>query len=196
MRARLDLERGRTEQALPALQADASVESTPIVWLMGRVVPLAMLGRTADAQQEGKRLVERYPAFCEGRAVLAGVQIDAGLSDSGRASASAILDQASRTGAEPALAGCAALAAAGTGDAAEAAGWLSRVARDERALRAWTRQAIFGVGLSFRQRWYPWTKVLGKEPVQVAAGQLQQSLARVRDETERRLPTPPAASAR
>ncbi len=195
MRARLDVEQGRYEGAIQALGTDPSVESTPIVWLMGRVVPLALAGRTVDARREALRLVDRYPSFCEGRAVLSAVELDAGTADRGRQLSQAILADASRPDAEPALKVCAALAAAGTGDPAEAASWLSRVAGDERALRVWTRQAIFGVGLSFRSRWYPWNKVIGSQPMQVAASQLDQSLQRLRDEVERRLPAPPGSIA-
>jgi hypothetical protein len=171
---------------------DPSVESSPIVWLMGRVVPLSMAGRTVDARREATRMVERYPAFCEGRAVMAGVEVDGGVHQRGRQVASAILADAARPDAEPAAIVCASLAAAAIGDAAEAGSWLSRVAADERALRLWTRQATFGVGLSFRLRWYPWTKVMGSGPMQVAGAQLEQSLQRLRSEVERRLPAPPA----
>jgi hypothetical protein len=89
---------------------------------------------------------------------------------------------------------CAALAAAGTGDPAEAASWMSRLAGDERALRVWTRQAIFGPALSFRSRWYPWNKVDASQPMQIAAAQLNESLKRIRDEVERRLPAPPGST--
>lgn len=191
MRARLDIEQRNYDGVIGALLTDPAAESTPIVWLMGRVVPLSMAGRAVDARREANRLVERYPAFCEGRAVLAGVELDAGSHERGRELADAILSAARGADAEPAGLVCAALAAAATGDPAEAASWLSRVAGDERALRAWTRQAIFGIGLSYRQRWYPWTKVIGSQPMQVAGGQLEQSLARLREEVERRLPVPP-----
>jgi eukaryotic-like serine/threonine-protein kinase len=194
MRARLDVGQARYDEAVSELGNDPSVETTPIVWLMGRVVPMALAGRLVDARREALRLNERHPAFCEGRAVLAALEIDAGAADAGKAMASAILADAARVDAEPALKVCAALAAAGTGDPAEAASWLSRVAGDERALRLWTRQAIFGVGLSFRERWYPWTKVVGSQPMQVAGSQLDQSLARLRDEVERRLPAPPGSA--
>jgi TolB-like protein len=191
MRARLDTEQQRYDHAIELLQGDPSVESTPIVWLMGRVVPMSLAGRNEEALAEVNRLAERYPAFCEGRALLAGLEMDGGLPDAGRALGAAILAEAGRNEAEPPARVCAALAAAAIGDAAEAASWLSRIAGDDRALRVWTRQAIYGVGLSFRAGWYPWTKVAGSQPVKVAAGQLDQSLARLREEVERRLPAPP-----
>jgi TolB-like protein len=194
MRARLDIEQGRYDTAIQALAADPSVESTPIVWLMGRVVPLAMAGRMPDARREAARLVERYPAFCEGSAVLSAVELDGGAAEQGRQRAETILAAAERPGAEPGAIVCAALAAAGTGDPAQAASWMSRLAGDERALRLWTRQAIFGVALSFRSRWYPWTKVTASQPMQVAASQLEASLQRIRDEVERRLPAPPGST--
>lgn len=195
MRARFDIERQRPEGAIAALLSDPSVETTPIVWLMGRVVPLALAGRGAESRREAARLVERYPAFCEGRAVLAGLEIDGGDAARGRSLATAILEAAGRPDAEPGSFGCAAFAAAGIGDAAEAASWLSRVAGDERALRSWTRQAIFGLRLSFRLGWYPWTKVAASQPVKAAAAQLDESLVRLRAEVERRLPVPPTAPA-
>lgn len=191
MRARLDIEGQRYDRAIDALLNDPAAESTPIVWLMGRILPLTMAGRVVEARREATRMVERYPAFCEGRAVLAGIELDGGSHQRGQELASAILAGAARPDAEPGARVCAALAAAATGDPAEAAGWLSKVAGDERALRLWTRQALFGVGLSFRSRWYPWTKVIGSQPMQVATGQLEQSLQRLREEVERRLPAPP-----
>jgi TolB-like protein/predicted Zn-dependent protease len=194
MRARLETEQGRYEGAIQALGTDPSVESTPIVWLMGRVVPLALAGRMTEARREAARLVERYPAYCEGGAVLAAVEVDTGAIEQGRQRAAAILAAATRADAEPAMKVCAALAAAGSGDSAEAASWLSRVAGDDRAIRLWTRQAIFGAALSFRSRWYPWNKVLESQPVRVAASQLEESLRRIRDEVERRLPAPPGST--
>lgn len=191
LRARIALEQSRYDEALQLLQADPAVESTPMVWLMGRIVPLTMSGRLADARRESLRLVERYPSFCEGRAVAASIALDAGAADEGRKSSAAILADASRADAEPGVRVCAALAAAGSGDVAEAASWLSRVASDDRALRLWTRQATFGVGLSFRSRWYPWSKVLASQPMQTASAQLDLSLKRLRDEVEHRLPNPP-----
>ncbi len=191
MRARLELEDHRYDGAAAALLTDPSAESTPIVWLMGRVVPLAMAGRLADARREANRMAERNPAFCEGRAVLAAVELDGGSSERGTQLVGEILADASRADAGPETRMCAALAAAAAGDPAEAASWLSKLAGDERALRVWTRQAIFGVGLSFRSGWYPWTKVIGSQPVQSATAQIQQSLQRLREEVERRLPSPP-----
>jgi len=191
VRARVALEQSRYDAAVQMLAKDPAVETTPMVWLMGRIVPLTLAGRLADARRESVRLVEKHPSFCEGRAVAAALAIDTGAAAEGRRMAASILADASRAGAEPGLTVCAALAAAGTGDAAEAGSWLARVAGDDRALRLWTRQATFGVGLSFRSRWYPWTKVLSSQPVQTAAGQLDVSLDRLRDEVEHRLPAPP-----
>lgn len=191
MRGRLELEAHRYDApAAAALLTDPSSESMPIVWLMGRVIPLAMAGRLADARREANGMYERYPAFCEGRAVLAAVEIDGGSHARGAELATAILAEAARSDAGPEVRACAALAAAATGDAAETAGWLAKVAADERALRVWTRQATFGVALSFRSRWYPWTKVLGSQPVQTATAQLDSSLERLSSEVERRLPSP------
>ena len=174
------------------LGADPSVESTPIVWLMGRVVPLALAGRTVDARREAMRLVDRYPSFCEGRAVLSALERIRGTADRGRQLSHGILADASRPDAEPALM-CLRGARRGGRPATRRrprAGFRV-LAGDERALRVWTRQAIFGVGLSFRSRWYPWNKVIGSQPMQVAALQLEHSLQRLRDEVERRLPAPP-----
>lgn len=191
MRARLEIDGHRHEQAVRLLSG-AAVEATPVAWLMGRVVPLAMAGRMAEARSDAARLVERYPSFCEGRGVLAGLEVDGGTQAHGEALAGEIFQAAGRSTAEPSERICAALAAAALGDSAAAASWLSRTAGDDRALRLWTRQAIFSVGLSFRSRWYPWPKVMGSQPMQVATGQLEQNLGRLREEVRRRLPTPPA----
>jgi TolB-like protein len=191
MRARLDMVRGEYGKAADLLRADRASESTPFTWLFGRVVPLRMAFRADEAGADAVRLVDRYPWFCEGRAVLAGLELEAGEAGKARALTDAIYEQTAMASAGPALLQCAAVAAAGRGEGLETAGYLVKIAHDDRALRAWTRPSLFGIELSFRRRWYPWSKVTASPPVQQAGTELAQALQRLKEETATRLPLPP-----
>jgi tetratricopeptide (TPR) repeat protein len=192
MRARIALEQQNPRGALDLLSTDPATESSPGVWLMGRIVPLITTGRAADARAEVLRLEQRYPSSCEARAIRAGIELSLGDGAQAQSTADALYAEASRPNALPSLKACAAMAAAAVKSSADAAGWLAKIAEDDRALRAWTRQSIFGIGMSYRRGWYPWYNVNNSGPVKEADSQLRAALGRVQREVVRRLPTPPA----
>ncbi len=189
MRARLEIVRQHYANALDLLASDAS-EPPPQVWLLGRVLPLQLAGRAEEAGKEAARLLGRYPGFCEGQAMLAGLEWDAGARGRAQAIVSQIVAQVA-SGAGVQVLPCAALASAAIGDASSAAGYLSQVAADDRAMRVWTRPTLFSPALAFARHWYPWGKVLSTAPVHQAAAEMTTSLQRLRDEAARRLPAPP-----
>ncbi|HEY3382824.1 MAG TPA: protein kinase [Vicinamibacterales bacterium] len=194
MRARFAILQHQYDSAVRLLADDPATESSPIVWLVGRVIPLRLASRTEEARKEATDLVTVYPSYCEGRAVLAGLEWDTNARQQGRTTADAVFSQASAANVLSVTLPCAAMAAAAVGDAAQAANYLSRTAADDRALRLWTRHAVFSLNLVLRRQWYPWDKVAGSAPVQQATAELDQSLQRVRAEIARRLPSPPAAA--
>jgi TolB-like protein len=191
MGARFEVVRQHYASAAQMLAADPATDGSPLVWLMGRIVPLHLAARTDDARREATRLLEGRPWFCDGQAVLAGLERDSGDRGGAQAIVDRILAQVGSSGAPAQALACAALASAAIGDASGAAGYLSQVAGDDHALRAWTREAIFSQGLAFRRHWYPWNKVISAAPVQQATADLTASLERLRDEAARRLPAPP-----
>ena len=65
------------------------------------------------------------------------------------------------------------------------------MAGDDRALRVWTRQAVFSLPFAFRKGLYPFSKVQSSGPFAQATAVLAESMKRLRDETGRRLPAPP-----
>jgi eukaryotic-like serine/threonine-protein kinase len=187
--ARLEVVRQNYDMAVELLKTP-STESSPSAWLFGRVASLKMAGRDVEAAAEVRRLIERYPGYCDAQAIAAGLDWDANNKVRARATVDSILASASAPGAKPALAQCAATAAAAIGDGPQAASIFIRMASDERVLRAWARQTVFNLAFAFRVHLYPWNKVQASGPMNQAAAALAESLARLKDETARRLPTP------
>jgi hypothetical protein len=167
-----------------------------MVWLVGRVVPVAMMAQIDEARKGAVALIERYPGFCEGQAVLAALEWDTDGKAKGRSLTDAIFASADAPDAPPRLLPCAALASAAIDDGPRAAGYVAKLAASERALRVWTRPDVFTLSFAFRRELYPWNKVEPSGPFRQARAVLMQGLARQRDETARRLPAPPKASSR
>jgi hypothetical protein len=190
MRARLEIVRQNYDMAVETLAGEPSIESMPFAWLVGRVIPLTMATRIDQARKEVARLTERYPEFCEGQAVAAGLEWDSGGKARARTMVDAILTRAKAPDAPVQILQCAAVAAAAVGDGPEAAGYVARLASDDRALRVWTRQGVFSLSFLFRRHLYPWNKIESSGPFKQASGTLAQSLVRLREETARRLPAP------
>ena len=191
MRARIELARRNYSAATEMLAGDSATEATPSVWLMGRVVPPAMMSHTEEARTEVVRLTERYPGFCEGQAVLAALEWDGAGKARGRALSDAIFVRADAQDAPPRLLQCAAVASAAIDDGPRTAGYLAKLAASDQALRVWTRPDVFTMSFAFRRELYPWNKVESSGPFRQARATLMQGLARLRDETARRLPAPP-----
>jgi hypothetical protein len=196
VQARLEMVRQNFDRAIELMAGNAAGESSPSAWLFGRIVPLKMAGRDADARVSLGKLNERFPGFCDAEAIGAGLDWDAGNRPQALKTADAIVTRASAPGAPPGLLPCAAAAAAATGDGPQAASVLAKMTFDERALRAWTRETVFSASLTFRLRLYPWNKVQASGPMSQASSALADSLERLRDETARRLPTPEVKPAR
>jgi len=188
---RFEIVRTNYDKAAELLAASPATETTPSAWLFGRIVPLKMAGRDADARAASARLVERFPGYCEAIAVAAGLDWDLNARDQARSAADAVFARASAPDAKPGILQCGVTAAAAIGDGPQAAGLLARLAGDDRALRVWTRQAVFSLPFAFRQRLYPFSKLQASGPFAQASAVLAESMKRLRDEAARRLPAPP-----
>ena len=128
-------------------------------------------------------------------AVLAALEWDGAGKARGRALSDAIFVRADAQDAPPRLLQCAAVASAAIDDGPRTAGYLAKLAASDQALRVWTRPDVFTMSFAFRRELYPWNKVESSGPFRQARATLMQGLARLRDETARRLPAPPKPSA-
>jgi tetratricopeptide (TPR) repeat protein len=195
MQARLEMGRRQYGAAAAILEADPAAESTPTVWLMGHVVSLQLAGRTRDALQTAARGSEKYPWFCEGRAVLNGLRWQTGEREEARAALAGIMRDAGKPGAPAAAIVCAATAAASAQDAAQTAFWLRRIAHDEPVLRLWIRQAVFSPYVAYRRAWYPWNEVAAQPEVREAWSEIEGGIDHLRPVVARLLNGLPSASA-
>ena len=195
LRARVELARRNYTAATELLANDPATETAPISWLFGRIVPVAMMSQIDEARKSAVGLTERYPGFCEGQAVLAALEWDSDSKAKGRSRTDAIFARADAQDAPPPLLQCAAVASAAIDDGPRAAGYVAKLAANDEALRVWTRPDVFTMSFAFRRELYPWNKVEPSSPFRQARAVLMQSLARLRDETARRLPAPPTPSA-
>jgi tetratricopeptide (TPR) repeat protein len=194
MQARLELGRRRYAEAAAILERDPATESTPMIWLMGRVVPLQLAGRTREALQTATRMRERYPWFCEGRAVLSGLRLQGGQREEPLIAVARIVSDAGSPQAPAAAVVCAATAAASAQDAGQTAFWLRRIASDEQVLRLWIRQAVFSPDEAYRRNWYPWNGVAEQPPVREAWSEIEGAIDRLRPVVARLLKDLPSPS--
>lgn len=147
---------------------------------------LAAGGRYAEAASVLAIVTRIDPAFCEARALLAGVrQQEGNYAEAGRLS-SDILRAASTAPDQAPLARCAAMAAAGVGEARQTAFWINRAASDERALRLWlATSAVLSPVTGIRQKTFPWNNVVKAAEVGRAVSSLESALVRVRTRAAR-----------
>jgi TolB-like protein len=196
LRARVELARRNFTAAAESLANDPAIETAPTAWLVGRIIPVAMMSQIDEARKSAAGLAERYPGFCEGQAMLAALEWDSDGKSKARSLSDAIFVRADAPGAPPALLPCAAMASAAIDDGPRAAGYVAKLAGSDEALRVWTRPDVFSTSFTYRRELYPWNKVEPSSPFRQARAALMQSLAQLRDETARRLPAPPTQSAR
>jgi TolB-like protein/tetratricopeptide (TPR) repeat protein len=195
MRARVAIARRNYTAAAEMLANDPATEAAPMVWLVGRIMPVAMMSQFDEARKGAVALTERYPGLCEGQAVLAALEWDSDNKAKGRSLTDAIFARADAQDAQPRILQCAAVASAAIDDGPRTAGYVVKLAGNDQALRVWTRADVFTMSFAFRRELYPWNKVEPSGPFRQARAALMQNLARLRDETARRLPAPPRPSA-
>jgi TolB-like protein len=147
----------------------------------GRTLALRLLGRTDEALASAMSLVQVYPAFCEARAVLAGLRMDTGDQVEARRLAGSIFQSADAPGGSPSWSRCAAMAAAALSDGDRTARLIQRVAADQVQLHRWTTvDGMLGARAAIRQRLFPWSNVIGHPAVVQALAALDRAMARAR----------------
>ncbi len=177
------LARGRADAMVrastQAASTRASADAPAAALAIARILQGA--GRSDEAFELMRAVVDRAPGFCEGRAVLAGWLMDRGERIEARRMVDEIFTEADAPEAAAPLARCAATAAAALGDPVLTAGWLTRIAGREEALRWWGLEIAGTTGdVLARFQLYPWNKVAGTEPMKAAFAEIEKAYARLR----------------
>jgi TolB-like protein len=163
-----------------ASSAKRPFRSVTPAWLT-QVVALRMADRRADAWREAEQLVATTPASCEGRALLAGLRLERGMTGGARQLSDPILQAAASESAHPAVLRCAALTAAALNDAAETASLLDRIAGHEQWLRYWAMNITGNVGSGMLAgKVYPWTNIANAPSFIAARSRMEEAYARER----------------
>jgi hypothetical protein len=164
----LDLDRGRYDLALRALEEGNFIQHAP-VFALDYVTVLRMTNRRDDALHEAVRLVQAQPSYCEARAVLAGLRAERGQGAAARQLVAPALKAGATSEEGPSALRCEVLSAVAIGDGAGAAAMLDRIAGDERLLRYWALEVMGDSGSkTLRRNMFPWTLV-HDQPVFAAA---------------------------
>lgn len=171
--------------------AAASAESAPE---QGRSLP-GFLREPSSGPSTGRRgewqaaaaaigtVVRLFPGFCEARATQAGLFRETDRAEAARLAAAIYRIAESAPGA---LARCAAMAGAATGDPRQAAAWMTRAAASEDGILGWVRSnGVLSAQAGLRQKAYPWALVLGSPDVMRAAGRLNDALTSARAQVAR-----------
>jgi non-specific serine/threonine protein kinase len=129
-------------------------------------------GRRADAERTLNAGLRRFPGYCEGEAVAAGLLADRGHRREAQ--------RASETIRQRAPLRCAVTASAAIGDVATAAAMLRRIAADERELREWLVAQFGSTGDSaLEARLYPWQKVADAPAIVAARQEIRAAIERL-----------------
>jgi TolB-like protein len=147
---------------------DTNVSDLPPMAALGAAASLEIAGRTPDAIREVSRVLARRPAFCEARAVLAGLLLERRDTAGAHRLADPILTSARAENATGSSTRCGAVAAAAIRDVRTLGALFDQIASNDERLRAWGsglntvtgRRAVAG-------DMYPWSRVAG-EPALVA----------------------------
>jgi hypothetical protein len=132
---------------------------------------LLAAGRRSDAQRVIAEMQPPFQSDCDARAVAAGLLADARR----MGEAKTLAGSPPRTSSDgTADERCAALLAAGLGEADGAAAALVRLSKNATAMREWTL-VVTGVSdhVVLRRRWYPWSKVVGQPAMADAENALE-----------------------
>jgi hypothetical protein len=168
-----------TRTLLPALR------TSPTHWLP-YVVALRDAGQGDEALREARQMIAKFPDFCLGRGVLAGLRREHGQASAAHQIADPLLRAAGSETGTPMEVRCGATTAAAMGDAPALAAILDRIASKETLLRYWAL-GIFGQsGRSvMRGRAYPWAGIIDTPAVRAARQHLDAAYNRERADANR-----------
>jgi len=142
--------------------------------------------RTAEAANALIGITRLYPAACDARAMLAGIQMVGASRAEGRRLGQEILAQADRADDPAPWARCAAMTAAALNDAARTAMWIERAAASDRVLRMWgATNGVMSPRAAIQQRLFPWRNVTASPRVIASVAALDASYARARNDAAR-----------
>jgi len=181
------LEKGDAARALDlaARPGGWAGQDTPVALALLYARTLRMAGRRDDALALMKTRMAGAPEFCEGQAVVGGLLVESGAVGQGAPMLMAIVAAADAAGASPAMAGCAATAAAALGDPIRAGQWLRRIAERDDALRCRALETASLTGdLPVRLGLYPWRQVADQPQVRAGVEAIQAGYARLRETAE------------
>jgi TolB-like protein/tetratricopeptide (TPR) repeat protein len=194
MRARIQLDQRHYDVAAAMMDNDPETRQLPGASLV-HAGALRLSGRRPEALSRVVDVARQFPDFCEARAMLAGLRLEAGDRAEAQRLANTVFDEAQNSGA-PVVFLCAAMAAAAIDDAERTGMWLRRIATDQEALRYWTLQVgAVSANALFRRRLYPWSNVIDRPAVNQARGELDVAFTRMRAEAARLLQGLPEVNA-
>jgi TolB-like protein len=158
------------------------LRSTPAFWT-AYATALQTAGRSPEAYEEASTLVGRFPTFCTGRALLAGLRLERRQTAAAHQLIEPILQAARPEAAAVTAIRCAAVAAAAMNDTSRVADLLDRVSSHDERLRFWFAPEITGMTgrMVLRGRLYPWTNLIGKPALAGARQRLEEANARQRE---------------
>jgi non-specific serine/threonine protein kinase len=187
LRSRLEMNQGRFDRAAEALQAMPNLRDFAPPWFV-YIVAVRSAGRGDEAFREASQLAAKFPEFCEGRAVLAGLALEHGQAAAARRVAAPILRAARASLPLPPDVRCGALAAAAMKDAATLGAVFDRIAADEPLLRHW---ALLITGISgrmfLRGTFYPWAEMLQQKATGAGRQHLDAAYGRERAVAQEKL---------
>jgi tetratricopeptide (TPR) repeat protein len=183
----IDIDERRFRPAAEAAKKLPPMGATPTYWLP-YVIALRNAGETDEALREAARMIGKFPDFCTGRGILAGLRREHGEAAAAHQLADPILRAARSETATAIDLRCGATAAAAMGDAPALAAILDRIASQETMLRYWAL-GIFGQSgrTVMRGRAYPWTGIIDTPVVQAARQHLDAAYARERTIAQEKL---------
>ncbi|PYR60040.1 MAG: hypothetical protein DMF91_13180 [Acidobacteria bacterium] len=183
----IDVDERRFKPAAEATKTLSPFRTSPTHWLP-YVVALHDAGQGDEALREATQMIAKFPDFCFGRAILAGLRREHGQARAAHQLADPLLRAASSDTGTPMDVRCGATAAAAMGDAPALAAILDRIASKETLLRYWAL-GIFGQsGRSvMRGRAYPWARIIDTPAVQAARHHLDAAYDRERAVAQQKL---------
>jgi len=183
----IDVDQRRFQAAADATTQLPKLGTTPTYWLP-YVVALRSAGKGDEALREATQMIGKFPDFCSGRGILAGLRREHGQAGAAHQLADPILRAALSETGTAMDARCGAAAAAAMGDAPALAQILDRIASKETFLRYWALGIFAQSGRSvMRGRAYPWTGIIDTPVVRTARQHLDGAYERERADANRAL---------
>ena len=183
----IDIDERRFQPPAETTRKLPTLGTTPTYWLP-YVIALRNAGERDEALREATQMIGKFPDFCSGRGILAGLRREHGQASAAHQLADPILRAARSETVSAMDARCGAAAAAAMGDAPALAAILDRIASKETLLRYWALGLFGQSGRSvMRGRAYPWTGIIDTPVVRAARQHLDAAYERERAVAQEKL---------